>query len=253
MMEGQPTTASVALGSRILGMLGVLDAFGHVSARDPADDARLLMSQSMAPALVRPSDIVSIDLDGRSRDAGDRLFLERFIHTEIYRARPDVGAIVHSHAPAVIPFSVVADVELRPICHICGFLAGTPRAFDLADHGGDGTDLLVSSPQLGGALAGQLGGASAVLMRGHGFTVTGRDIAEAVFRAVYTVRNCEIQSAAMALGVPRYLSSREAEACERTTAGQADRAWDLWTHEARCVFPEIGSATWLANQSPREA
>jgi len=221
--------AELADASRILATLGVLDAFGHVSARSPGDSGRFLMSRSMAPALVTPTDVVEVDLDGTCPDdPAARLFLERFIHAEIYRRRADVTAIVHSHSPEVLPFTIVPTARVRPVCHICGFLDGTPAPFDLADHAGPGTDLLIRNTRLGAALADHLGEATVVLMRGHGFTAVGQGAPQATFRAAYTARNCQIDLSSRVLGQPVYLTEAEAAACERTTNGQIDRAWSLW-------------------------
>lgn len=218
----------VAQASRILFGQGVVDAFGHASRRHPGRSDRFFMSRSMAPGLVTPGDVIEHDLEGEPVEApGTRVFLERFIHAEIYRRRADVQAIVHSHAPSVIPFTVV-EQAVRPIAHTCGFLHGLGPAFDVADQAGDATDLLVRNAALGRALADHLGDANVVLMRSHGFTAIGGSVAEAVFRAVYTALNCQLQAAAMQLGTPRYLSSGEAAACEASTRGQADRAWTLW-------------------------
>ena len=227
-MSGADPALAVAQASRILYARGVVDAFGHASRRHPDRPDRFLMSRSMAPGLVTPGDVVEHDLAGDPVSApGTRVFLERFIHTEIYRARPDVGAVVHSHAPAVVPFTVV-DEPVRPIAHTCGFLHGTGPAFDVADLDGDDTDLLVRNARLGRALAEHLGGANVALMRGHGFTAVGETLPEAVYRAVYTATNCQLQLAAIQLGSPRYLSPGEAAACEATNRPQAGRSWDLW-------------------------
>ena len=161
----------------------------------------------------------------------ERLFLERFIHAEIYRRRPDVDAVAHSHAPGVIAFSTVSEVRLQPLSHLCGFLAGVGAPFEIAEVAGDASDLLIRDAGLGQALADHLGSGAVTLMRGHGFTAVGSTIAEAVFRAVYTAVNCDIQAAALRLGRPRYLNAKEAEACARSTAGQSDRAWTLWVEE----------------------
>ena len=218
----------VAQASRILFGLNVVDAFGHVSRRCPARADRFWMSRSMAPGMVGRDDVLEHDLEGNPVDAPEtRVFLERFIHAEIYRARPDVGAIAHSHSPTVVPFTVV-DAPVRPIAHVCGFLAGTSRAVDVAVENGDGTALLVRTPALGRALALLLGDRAVALMRGHGFTAVGETVPEAVFRAVYTTVNCRLQLDALRLGEPRYLTPAEATACETATKGQADRAWDLW-------------------------
>lgn len=220
----------VSQGSRILAAQGVLDAFGHVSCRSAESADRFLISRNLAPALVDPADVVEVDLDGNivGAPSDTRLFLERFIHGEIYRARPDVHAVVHSHALPVLPFTVVTDRPVRPICHMCGFLDGTPAPFDLADHAGPASDLLVSSSQLGANLATHLGSASVVLMRSHGYTVVGSTVQQAVYRAVYTMRNCEIDLSARSLGEPIYLSPEEAATCERTIGTQIARPWQLW-------------------------
>src|SRR6266481_6905851 len=117
----------IVIGSRVLADFGVLDGFGHVSARDPQNPSHLLMSRSLAPALVTADDIMAFDLDGNAIDPrGRSVFLERFIHSEIYKARPDVMAVVHTHSPGVIPFSV-SQMPLRPMYHNAAFLAaGTP-------------------------------------------------------------------------------------------------------------------------------
>lgn len=228
MSEIDDARLEVARASRILFGEGVLDAFGHVSRRDPVRPDRFLMPRSMAPAFVGLDDVIEHDLDGAAPGLLDaRLFLERFIHAELYRARPDVTAIVHSHAPSVVPFTVVST-PVRPVSHVCGFLGDTGPAFDVADERGDGTDLLIRDAELGRALAAHLGGRAVVLMRGHGFTAVGETVAEAVFRAVYTAQNCRMQAQALQLGDPHYLSAAEAQACKATTSGQVDRAWTLW-------------------------
>jgi HCOMODA/2-hydroxy-3-carboxy-muconic semialdehyde decarboxylase len=229
----------VAQASRILFGLGVVDAFGHISRRCPDRPDRFWMSRSMAPGQVRPHDVLEHDLDGRAVDEPDaRVFLERFIHAEIYRARPDVHAVAHSHAPSVVPFTVV-DATVQPIAHTCGFLHGTGTAFDVADHAGDGTDLLIRTAELGRALARHLSDRAVVLMRSHGFTTVGDTVPEAVFRAVYTMLNCRLQLDAIMLGAPRYLTEAEAAACEAATRGQADRAWNLWVERFALVDEAI--------------
>lgn len=233
-MTVEEVRQQVVQASRILAGEGLLDAFGHASARVPGRADRFLLSRSLAPATVTETDILEHDLEGRAADGSVYpLFLERFIHSEIYRRRPDVGAIVHSHSTAVLPFTVVPEAVVRPIFHMCGHLHGTPAPFDVADHAGPASNLLVRDADLGAALANHLGAATTVLMRGHGFTVVGETMPEATFRAVYTARNCEVQQAAMRLGAPIYLSEGEASACERTAAAQVGRAWDLWRNAHR--------------------
>jgi ribulose-5-phosphate 4-epimerase/fuculose-1-phosphate aldolase len=215
--------------NRILFKQGVVDAYGHVSTRHPHNPDTFLISSGRAPGLVSPEHIVELDLDGREiRGTRQSLYLERFIHSEIYRARPDVGAVVHSHSPSVVPFSVVPGASLRPICHMSGFLHAQVPVFEIRDTAGTGTDLLVSTPLLGQALAQRLGSSSVVLMRGHGSTVIGRTLREAVFHAVYTEVNARLQREALALGSPVFLTAEEASACVASVSASADRAWSLW-------------------------
>ena len=171
-------------GSRILADQNILDAFGHVSIRHPSDPGRYLMSRNLAPALVTADDIIEYDLDSNPlNDNGRRSFLERFIHGEIYRARQDVKAIVHTHSPSVIPFSVT-QTKMMPISQMGSFLASGVPIFEIRNSGGM-TNLLVSNNQLGKALAATLGNTSAALLRGHGNVVVGPSIQIAVARAIY--------------------------------------------------------------------
>src|SRR5262245_2560089 len=135
--------------NHILYQQGVVDGFGHVSARHPENPGHFLIARSMAPALVTAADIVELDLDGRPvhpNTAGS--YLERFIHSEIYRARPDVVAVVHSHSPGIIPFGVVPGAELKPISHMGGYLGGGVPVYEIRDAGGPSTDMLVKTPEL---------------------------------------------------------------------------------------------------------
>ena len=233
---------AVSQGSRILAAQGVLDAFGHLSCRSPERSDRFLIPRSLAPALVTPHDVVELDLAGDlvppAKDV--KLFLERFIHGEIYRRRPDVQAVVHSHALPVVPFTVVPGVKLRPICHMCGFLERAPTTFDVAAYAGPSTDLLIRNSELGRHLAEHLGDASVVLMRAHGYTVVGHSVPEAVFNAIYTMKNCEIELAARVLGEPTFLSAGEAEACARTRDMATSRAWELWLRQCGPIEAGVG-------------
>ncbi|WP_375001253.1 class II aldolase/adducin family protein [Aeromicrobium sp. CTD01-1L150] len=223
-------TASLARANRILVTEGVLDAFGHVSVRVTDDPDRFLLARNMAPASVTADDVMEFDLDGRSEDER-RPYLERFIHSEIYRARPDVMAVVHSHSPSVIPFGV-CDVELRPVFHMAGFLADGVRRFEIRDEVGEGSDLLVRNGALGAALARTLADAPVALMRGHGSVAVAGSLELAVYRAIYTEKNAAIQCQAQAMGTVEYLTVGEGRAAAATNAGQVARAWDLWSRAA---------------------
>jgi ribulose-5-phosphate 4-epimerase/fuculose-1-phosphate aldolase len=220
--------------NRILANEGVLDGFGHVSARHDKHPDRFLLARSMAPALVGAADILEFDLDGNAIDARGRIaYLERFIHSEIYRAYPEVQAVVHSHSPAVIPFGVVG-VTLRPIFHLGGFLGVGAPVFEIRDAGGPASDMLIRNPALGAALAKTLGSAPVALLRGHGDVVVGRSIKEAVFRAIYTEVNARLESEALRLGQAQvvFLNEAEARAAAETNSAQIGRPWELWRAKA---------------------
>jgi ribulose-5-phosphate 4-epimerase/fuculose-1-phosphate aldolase len=214
---------------------GVVDGFGHVSARHPERPDRFLLARSMAPALVTENDVLEFDLDGNPVvPGGPAPYLERFIHGEIYRKRQDVMSVVHSHSPSVVPFSVVTGIKLQPVCHMCGFLSakGTP-IFEIRDFAGRGSDLLITSGKLGAALADSLGEGPAVLMRGHGSTVVAGTLRQAVFRAVYTEVGARLQMESMRLGPVTYLTEEETVGTTKTISTQYDRSWFLWLKAAR--------------------
>lgn len=224
-----PSTSrhELVAANRILVRQRVLDAFGHVSARSAPGAAAFWLSRNLAPGSVTEADLLEHDLEGNVSDSRTP-YLERFIHAEIYRRRPDVMAVVHSHSPSVVPFSVV-DVPLRPVVHMAGFLAErrTP-VFEISDYAGEASDLLITSSSLGAALADVLGDGSVALMRGHGSVVVGTSLPEAVYRAVYTEVNAKTQAEALAMGEPRYLSVEEGLAANASVGSQVSRAWDVW-------------------------
>lgn len=211
---------------------GVVDGFGHVSARHPERSDRFLLSRSIAPAIVTHDDIMEFDLEGNAVDArGRRPYLERFIHSEIYRTRPEVKAIVHSHSPSVIPFGVTG-VRLRPIFHLSGFLAGEAPIFEIRDAAGPETDMLIRTSELGVALARTLGGAAYALMRGHGSVAVGGSIQQVVYRAIYAEMNARLQSEAARLGEITFLNDAEAANAAATNDQMVDRPWQLWKKRA---------------------
>jgi len=220
----------LVLANRILYRHGVVDGFGHPSVRHDKSAEHFLLARNIAPAMVKREDILTFDLDGTAVDAaGRRVYLERFIHSEIYRARPDVNAVVHSHSPSVIPFGVTGQ-PLRPIFHMSGFLGEGAALFEIRDVAGD-TDMLISDRKLGGALASTLGARSAVLMRGHGSTVVGESLEQVIYRAIYTEVNAKLQLQAEGLGEVTYLNAREAAKAAASNQGQLARAWDLWERD----------------------
>jgi ribulose-5-phosphate 4-epimerase/fuculose-1-phosphate aldolase len=230
--------------NRILADQGVLDGYGHVSARHDRDPDRYLLSRSLAPELVSAGDIMEWDLDSRPLDPrGRAAYLERFIHGEVYRVRPDVRAIVHHHAPSVIPFGA-STVPLRPLFHMAAFLGGGVPVFDIRAAAGGPTDMLVSSAALGQALARALGEHSAVLMRGHGAVVVGASLTQAVARSVYMEIDARVAAQAIALGGEvRYLDAEEARRAQAVVEATLGRPWELWKRKAmtRCGGPTPGS------------
>ena len=230
--------ADLVAANRILYDQGVVDGFGHVSVRHDRNPQHFLLARSMAPGLVTAEDIVEHDGDGEAAVElhGRILYLERYIHSEIYKAHPQVQAVVHSHSPAVIPFGVT-KVKLQPIFHLSSFLAFGAPVFEIRDAGGAATDMLIRTPALGAALAQSLGVAPVALMRGHGDVVVGRSLREVVFRAVYTEVNARLEADALRLGGGKvaFLNDQEAANATETNAGVINRAWDLWKAEAMPV------------------
>ena len=222
--------ADLVAANRILAHYGVLDGYGHVSVRHNRDPHRYLLSRSLAPALVTAADIMEYDLESVPVDAQDRtLYLERFIHGEIYKARPDVQAVVHNHSPSVIPFGVTT-VPLRPLYHMSAFIGEGAPVFEIRDAGGM-TDMLIRTPQLGHALAQTLGAKAVALMRGHGAVVVGASLPAVVGRSIYLEMNAKLQAQALALD-PKitYLTTEETRLAD---LGDYPRAWDLWKRQVK--------------------
>ena len=218
--------------NRILYDQGVVDGFGHVSVRHNKDPNRYLLSRSMAPALVTKDDILEYDLDSTPVDPQGRTsYLERYIHGELYKVRPDIIAIVHSHSPGVLPFADT-NVPLKPMNHIAGFLGAGAPVFEIRETGGSATDMLIRNASLGHALAASMGTHSILLMRGHGSVAAAQSIRHVVFRAIYTEVNAKVQAEAMKLGTPTFLNPQEAAAAEKTNDGLVERPWALWKQRA---------------------
>ncbi len=218
--------------SRILARQGVVDAFGHVSVRHNLDPNRYLVARSLAPALVTADDIVEYDLDSNPVNLNGRgQFSERFIHGSIYKARPDVIAVVHNHSPSVVAFSI-SSRPLRPVYHMPAFIGDVLKVFDIREEVGI-TDILVRDADRGRALVEVLGNEPAVLMRGHGVAIVGDSLPLAVGRSVYLELNARIQSQAIALGGDiTYLDPEESRMLMEGGEHRGFlRAWELWKQE----------------------
>lgn len=220
--------------NRILAAQGVLDGWGHVSVRHDRDPDRYLLSRSLAPELVRAGDIIEFDLDNNAVNArGRNLYTERFIHGEIYRTRPDVAAICHTHAPPIIPFGVTR-VPLKPLYHRAAFIALGVPVFEIRDAAGM-TDLLIRNAQLGRALARSIGDKPAVLMRGHGATVVAPSLPRLVGRSIFLALNATLQAQAMIMaqgGPIQFLDAEEARLIEAREGYGLARAWEAWRRKA---------------------
>ena len=219
--------------NHILFKEGVVDGFGHVSVRNERDPERFLLSKSIAPATVTARDVMEFGMDGEPLNPrGRKPYLERTIHSEIYRARPDVQAIVHSHSPALIPFGITGT-SLRPVFHMSGFLGSATPIFEIREAGGPATDMLIRDRKLGAALARTLGAAPFALMRGHGSVAVGATLKQVVYRAIYAEVNARLQSEALRLGTITFLNEQEAANASRTNDSVIDRPWELWKKRAK--------------------
>ena len=225
------TLAELVAANRVLAKLKLVDAFGHITMRDPANPQRYLMARAIAPALVTEQDIMEFDLDSNpiDRRIGAPSF-ERFIHGEIYKLRPDVNAIVHSHSPSIIPFSV-SQTPLRPISHVGAFLSPAVPVYDPRATVGP-SNLLISNQKLGIALAEALGGNTAVLIRGHGNAVVAPTVGLAVYRTFFTEVSAQLLLQAKLLDGPiKYLEPDEAAKANDLRNTGYIRQWELWKKE----------------------
>jgi ribulose-5-phosphate 4-epimerase/fuculose-1-phosphate aldolase len=228
----------LVIANRILAREDVVDAYGHVSVRNPENPRHFFLSRSVAPELVEPSDIVELGLDGQpARDEKRALYLERFIHAAILEARPEINAVVHAHAEDILPFGIAQATPLRPVIHSGSFIGADVPVWDIAEKFGD-TNLLVTNMEQGRDLARCLGANNVALMRGHGFASAGRSLIEVVRMSVYLPRNARALLRARQLGGEvKYLSQGEIDARNRGYSPYSPetwRAWEFWANKAGC-------------------
>jgi ribulose-5-phosphate 4-epimerase/fuculose-1-phosphate aldolase len=228
-----PILEDLVTANRILANEGVLDSFGHVSVRHPQAPDRFLLSRARAPDMIEVDDIMEFTLDGKSvgREPG-KPYAERFIHAALYAARPDVQSVVHNHSPCVIPFSVT-NRKMRPIMHMCAPIGNDIPNWDIRDKFGDKTNLLVTDMEMGRDFAQCLGHRTVALMRGHGSTVVGRSLREAVFTSIYMEVNAGLLIHSLSMGDVVYLSDGEIETITKGRAGfTIERGWENWCNRA---------------------
>jgi len=229
----------LVIGNRILSNEGIVDAYGHISARNPDASDRFFLSWSLAPQFVDTGDLVEFDLQGNAVDGDTRPpYLERFIHAAIYEARPDVQAVVHAHAEDTLPFGIAAT-PLVPVIHSGAFIGGEVPVWDIADEFGDNTNLLVTNVDQGRSLARRLDAGNVVLMRGHGFAAAAASIIEVVRMSIYLPRNARAQINGLRLGQIKPLSAGEIAARTggsgyRPDSPETQRAWRYWAVRAGC-------------------
>jgi ribulose-5-phosphate 4-epimerase/fuculose-1-phosphate aldolase len=242
----------LVIANRILAKEDVVDAYGHVSVRNPDNPKTFFISRSLAPELIEKEDIVELDMSGQPvKDEKRSLYLERFIHAAIFEARPEINSVVHAHAEDILPFGIAKSAKLRPVIHSGSFIGANVPVWDIADKFGDHTNVLVTNMDQGRELAKCLGGNSVALMRGHGFASAARSLIEVVRMSVYLPRNARAQMRAMQLGGEiSYLHQGEIDA---RNAGYSPystetwRAWEYWANKASCghmlTRPDGGKVT----------
>lgn len=217
--------------TKILLNEGILDTFGHISARDPEDPNSFFLAQKLAPSLITADDILRFSLDGETTDNRPS-YLERYIHSEIYKARPDVNCVLHSHSPAVLPYCFT-DTPLRPVTHMGAFMGESVPVYEIRDKLGDETDLFGGSPSVCADIAESLGDQTVVLMARHGVVNVGNSVREVVFRAFYLEQEAAALTAGLQIGTVKYLSPGEVRTAGKLVGAQIDRGWDHWTQRLR--------------------
>jgi ribulose-5-phosphate 4-epimerase/fuculose-1-phosphate aldolase len=221
----------LVIANRILAAHDVLDAFGHVSIRNPEHPDTYFLARSKGPATVTLDDLIEFTLDSQPINQNGRaMYAERQIHGQIYTARPDVNAVCHNHSAATIPFGVTS-VPMKPIFHMGSVIGAQVPTWDIAREFGD-TNLLVTTAEQGAALAATLGAGRVALMRGHGTAVASKTLREVVFTSVYLQKNAELVTTARTFGEVHYLSDGEIDKAATLLFEplSQDRAWNAWSN-----------------------
>ena len=235
MDELERSIGDLVIANRILAKEDVVDAYGHVSIRHPQKPDRYLLSRSLSPEFVTRGDIIEFMLDGQPVNDTRPAYLERFIHGAIYEARPDVNAVIHSHAEDILPFSI-SKTPMCCVAHVASDMGAHVPVWDIAEKFGDETNLLVINMAQGRDLARKLGSDSVVLMRGHGFSAAADGLLKLVRLSVYLPRNARVLLAAMRLGEFKALSEGELRTRNNFRAGSPEmqRGWEFWARRAGC-------------------
>jgi HCOMODA/2-hydroxy-3-carboxy-muconic semialdehyde decarboxylase len=232
-MTVDETIARLVDANHILAHERVVDAFGHISARHPDRPRHFLMSCSRSPELVSAANILEFGEDGESIDAnGRQSYVERFIHSSIYAKRPDVGSVMHNHSYTVVPFSI-SKTKLRPVMHSAAKIGKVIPVWDIRKKFG-ATNMLVNDGARGDDLAARLAANTVVLMRGHGCTVVGATIYDAVLSSIYLQVNAQLQMDAMRLGPVSFLHNDEIDVIMGKQRNRGNsRAWEYLLARSR--------------------
>ncbi|TGV58268.1 class II aldolase/adducin family protein [bacterium M00.F.Ca.ET.141.01.1.1] len=229
----QKVFEELVTATKILLNEGIMDTFGHISARDPEDPESFFLAQKLAPSLITVDDIQRFNLDGETSDNRPS-YLERYIHSEIYKARPEVQCVLHTHSPAVLPYCFV-DTPLRPVTHMGAFIGESVPVYEIRDKNGDETDLFGGSPGVCADIAESLGNQTVVLMARHGVVNVGNSVREVVFRAFYLEQEAAALTAGLRIGNVKYLSPGEIKTAGKLVGAQIDRGWNHWSQRLRQV------------------
>src|SRR5687767_11745636 len=214
--------ADLVAGNHILVRKGVMQINGHLSARNPANRSRFFLARAIAPETVTAADIMEFDLDSNAIDGRGRApYTERFIHSEIYKARSDVMAVVHAHTPSVLPFAT-SDIPLRPVYQLATFIGQSVPVFKNGDNGE-----VVSNVEQARELVRVLGNGAVALMHGHGEVVVASSVRTVVSRCVQLELNARILQDILAMGgKPVYLRPAANAGQQGGGGGGFDRDWD---------------------------
>ncbi|SIR33324.1 3-hydroxy-2-methylpyridine-4,5-dicarboxylate 4-decarboxylase [Rhizobium sp. RU20A] len=223
----QTVFEELVMATKVLINEGIMDTFGHISARDPDDPNGFFMASKLAPSHITVADMQRFNLDGETTDNRPS-YLERYIHSEIYKVRPDVQCVLHTHSPAVLPYCFV-DQPLRPVTHMGGFMGESVPVYEIRDTHGDATDLFGGSPAVCAEIAKVLGDQAVVLMARHGVVNVGDSVRQVVFRAFYLEQEAAALTAGLRIGNVKYLTPGEVVAAGKLVGAQIDRGWDHWT------------------------
>jgi 3-hydroxy-2-methylpyridine-4,5-dicarboxylate 4-decarboxylase len=239
-----PKTAQEAIeqlvwANRILSNEGIFDYLGHISVRNPENPKTFFIARGIAPETVTKGDILEVDLEGTVLTKSNfKPYSERIIHAAIYKIRPDVNSVVHAHPMQTVTMSVI-DMPFLMLTHLASFFSeGVPNydGYDFASP--KTTGMLVQTKEEGDRVAKTLGKSTAMLMRGHGCNVVGKNIPYAIQASIALRDNITIQLAAQEFGKPKALTQDEGRKAFNALGGP-ERAWGAWVMRVKKAMPDM--------------